>query len=88
MHASIETTVVLRKGWVGCHGTEREIFIDNLLFRVHSMIKMILVDRPCATGVGIPFSGSLISTFLGHGTGMVRLRWHIALVPNEDVSWA
>jgi len=30
---------------------EREIFIGNLLVRVHLIIKMILVDRPCATGV-------------------------------------
>ena len=30
---------------------EREIFIDNLLVRVHLIIEMILVDRPCATGV-------------------------------------
>ena len=29
----------------------REIFIDNLLVRVHLSIEMILVDRPCATGV-------------------------------------
>ena len=30
---------------------EIEIFIDNLLVRVHFIIEMILVDRPCATGV-------------------------------------
>ena len=36
--------------------TEREIFIDNLLVRVHLIIEMILVDRPCAMGVWIPFS--------------------------------
>ena len=30
---------------------EREIFIDNLLVRVHLIIEMILVDRPCASGV-------------------------------------
>ena len=30
---------------------EREIFIDNLLVRVHLIIEIILVDRPCATGV-------------------------------------
>ena len=29
----------------------REIFIDNLLVRVRIIIEMILVDRPCATGV-------------------------------------
>ena len=31
-------------------GTEREFFIDNLLDRIHFIIEMILVDRPCATG--------------------------------------
>jgi len=29
---------------------EREIFVDNLLVRVHMIIEMILEDRPCATG--------------------------------------
>ena len=28
--------------------TEREFFIDNLLARIHLIIEMILVDRPCA----------------------------------------
>ena len=30
---------------------EREFFIDNLLVRIHFIIKMILIDRPCAIGV-------------------------------------
>ena len=30
---------------------EREIIIDNLLVRIHLIIEMILVDRPCAMGV-------------------------------------
>ena len=30
---------------------ESELFIDNLLVRVHLIIEVILVDRPCATGV-------------------------------------
>jgi len=30
---------------------EREIFIDNLLVRVHLILEMVLVDRPCATKV-------------------------------------
>ena len=30
--------------------SEREFFIDNLLVRIHSIIEMILVDRPCAMG--------------------------------------
>jgi len=28
--------------------SEREIVIDNLLVRIHLIIEMILVDRPCA----------------------------------------
>ena len=35
---------------------ERDFFIDNLLVRIHLIIEMILVDRPCATGVWIPVS--------------------------------
>ena len=31
--------------------TQREFFIDNLLVRIHLIIEMILVDRPCAIGV-------------------------------------
>ena len=27
---------------------ERDFFIDNLLVQIHSIIEMILVDRPCA----------------------------------------
>jgi len=30
---------------------EREFFIDNLLVRIHLIVEIILVDRPCATGV-------------------------------------
>ena len=30
---------------------EREFFIDNLLVRIHLIIEMVLVDRPCAMGV-------------------------------------
>ena len=30
---------------------EREFFIDNLLVRIHVIIEMILVDRPCAMGI-------------------------------------
>ena len=30
---------------------EREFFIDNLLVRIHLIIEMILVDRPCAMGI-------------------------------------
>ena len=41
-------------GWVFL--TEREFFIDNLMVRIHLIIVKILVDRPCAMGVRIPFS--------------------------------
>ena len=30
---------------------QRDSFIDNLLVRIHLIIEMILVDRPCAIGV-------------------------------------
>jgi len=30
---------------------EREFFIDNLLVRIHFIVEMILVNRPCAMGV-------------------------------------
>jgi hypothetical protein len=29
---------------------EREFFVDNLVVRIHFIIEMILVDRPCAMG--------------------------------------
>ena len=32
-------------------GREREFFVDNLMVRIHLIIVMILVDRPCAMGV-------------------------------------
>ena len=35
--------------------SEREFFTDNLLVRIHLILEMILVDRPCATGVWIYF---------------------------------
>ena len=35
---------------------EREFFIDNLMVRIHSIIKIILVTRPCAMGeIGAEF---------------------------------
>ena len=34
----------------------RDFFIHNLLVRIHVVIEMILVDRPCAMGVWIPVS--------------------------------
>ena len=46
-HSFFELNPLLRPPKAG----EREIFIDNLLVRVHLIIEMILVDRPCATGV-------------------------------------
>jgi len=33
------------------HTGEREFFTDNLLVRIHLIIVMISVDRPCAMGV-------------------------------------
>ena len=31
--------------------SERDFFVDNLLVRIHLIIEMIPVDRPCAMGV-------------------------------------
>ena len=30
---------------------QRDLFIDNLLVRIHLVVEIILVDRPCAVGV-------------------------------------
>ena len=35
----------------GAPHLQRELCIDNLLARIHLIIEMILVDRPCAMGV-------------------------------------
>ncbi len=35
---------------------ERDFFIDSLMVRIGLIIEMIRVDRPCATGIQIPFS--------------------------------
>ena len=35
----------------GGRAEEREFSIDNLLIRIHLIIEMTLVDRPCAMGV-------------------------------------
>ena len=45
------TTLQIRHAFFANLQAEREIFIDNLLVRVHLIIKMSLVGRPCATGV-------------------------------------
>ena len=34
-----------------CAQSEREFFVENLQVRIHLIIEMILVDRPCAMGV-------------------------------------
>jgi len=38
----------------GAAPPEEEFFIDNLLVRIHLIIEIFLVDRPCA--MGVPFS--------------------------------
>ena len=37
--------------WEGGRGAFAEFFIDNLMVRIHIIIEMILVDRPCAMGI-------------------------------------
>ena len=46
-------------------GGEREIFIDNLLVRIHFIIEMIPWTGLAPWGFEFPFPGSLISTVLG-----------------------
>ena len=43
-------------GEEGDVGRERELCIDDLQLRIHFIIKMILVDWPCAMGFSSPFS--------------------------------
>ena len=38
------------RNWNNCAERE-EFFTDKLLIQIHSIIEMILVDRPCAIGV-------------------------------------
>jgi hypothetical protein len=40
--------------YLRAHG--RDSFIANLLVRIHSIIELILADRPCTIVVCIPFS--------------------------------
>ena len=35
----------------GSRKQEKELFVDNLLVRIHLIIEIILEDRPCAMGV-------------------------------------
>ena len=46
---SIAGPVLHRWGFV-CH-RDRDFLIDNLLIRIHLIVEMILVDRPCAMEV-------------------------------------
>jgi len=50
------------------HATEREFFIDNLLFRIHFNIVMIRWTGLAPWEFGFLFPGSLTSTFLNHAT--------------------
>ena len=47
--------------------SEKDLFIDNLLVRIHLIIEMILADRPRTQGFRTPSLGSLISIFLSLG---------------------
>ena len=45
-------------GWVRLQEPLKKIklSIDYLLVQIHLIIEMMLVDRPCAMEVGVPFS--------------------------------
>ena len=51
-HGIVATFLLWGGGGVEGGGgrVEREFFIDNLLVRIHLIIKMMSVDRPCAMG--------------------------------------
>jgi hypothetical protein len=49
--------LMLLSGW----SQKREFFIVNLLVRIHFIIEIILVDRPCAVGVSISLAGPNLS---------------------------
>ena len=55
-------------------GSEREFFIDNLMVRIHLIVEIILVERPCAMEfVFFLLSGSPISAFPSHTSPASRL---------------
>ena len=43
--------IVLSMVYSDHEAAERDFFINNLLVRIHLIIEMILVDRPCAMEV-------------------------------------
>ena len=51
-------------GTGGCVSGEREFFIDDLLVRIHVIIEMIWWTGLAPCEFELPFSGSLICTFL------------------------
>ena len=53
---------------------ESEFFMGNLLVRIHLIIEMIAVDRPCAMDIQFPFPGSFIATFLEGYANQVHAR--------------
>jgi hypothetical protein len=56
---------IVRSIRVTCRGgREREIFIDNLLVRIHSISEMVWWTGLTPWEFEFPFPGSLVSTFL------------------------
>ena len=56
------------------HARERELFIDNLLVRIHLIIEMIWWTGLAPWEFEFPFPGSLLSTYLGSLTLRTRLQ--------------
>ena len=50
------------------HYRKGEFFIDNLLVQIHFIIEVIWWNGLAPRVFGLPFPGSLISTFLAHHT--------------------
>ena len=49
----LKTASTIPENIMACASAQvsREFLIDNLLVRIHSIVEMMLVDRPCAMGI-------------------------------------
>ena len=45
---------------------EKELFIDNLQVRIHLIVEMILVDRPCADRIRVRYKSLGVVVFTPH----------------------
>ena len=62
----------LQRGEFASASRERELFVDNLLVRIHFIIVMIRWTGLAPWEFEFPFPGSLTYTFLGPGVDLSR----------------